>query len=236
MTLGWASLTPGHRFVSLVGVVVSLAVATAALGAPDPRTVAARVDAVGIVGSLVVVLVSTLLLAALVPRSVLAAAAGAVFGPVEGAVYIVCSAVLAASAAWALARVLGKDFVTSRPGVARLDDWLARRGAFGVFVLRLLPIAPFGLVSYVLGTLSIPFGAYLLGTAAGVAPSTIIYANLGASAMAPGTPAFAVSVGSAIALAVGGLVVSRIVSRRRSEVSDPRAAQAVDAVNDEEHH
>ena len=86
----------------------------------------------------------------------------------------------------------------------------------GVALLRILPIAPFGLISYGLGTTGVPVGRYLLGTAIGAAPSTMLYATVGDSAMSPGSAGFVVSVAAAALLAASSVAVAAIVKRRTS--------------------
>lgn len=59
-----------------------------------------------------------------------------------------------------------------------LED--AKRGAFGyVLTLRLLPMAPFGLVSLAAGAGRMRLGPYLLATALGIVPECAIYAFAG---------------------------------------------------------
>ena len=54
-------------------------------------------------------------------------------------------------------------------------------GAFGyVLTLRLIPFAPFELVSVAAALTAIPMQAYLLGTILGVMPATFIYSGVGA--------------------------------------------------------
>jgi uncharacterized membrane protein YdjX (TVP38/TMEM64 family) len=54
-------------------------------------------------------------------------------------------------------------------------------GAFGyILALRLIPFAPFELVSIAAALAGVPFRPYLLGTAVGVMPATFIYSGFGA--------------------------------------------------------
>lgn len=54
-------------------------------------------------------------------------------------------------------------------------------GTFGyILALRLIPFAPFELVSIAAALAGVPFRPYLLGTALGVMPATLIYSGLGA--------------------------------------------------------
>ncbi len=62
---------------------------------------------------------------------------------------------------------------------AVLED--VQSGAFGyILSLRLIPFAPFELVSIAAALAGIPFRAYLLGTVLGVMPATFIYSGVGA--------------------------------------------------------
>jgi uncharacterized membrane protein YdjX (TVP38/TMEM64 family) len=206
--------SPAVRLALLVVLVSSFAAAVAVSGVPEPAGLAAEVSGLGTAGPVVVVAASAFLLLALVPRSVLAAGAGLVFGPVAGGVYVLAGATLAALAAFAAGRALGRDFVASRDRLAAVDGWLTRRGVVGVALLRILPVAPFGLVSYGFGTTGIRVGSYLAGTAAGAAPSTFVYASLGDSALSPGSPGFLISVAAAALLAAGGAAAAAMLRRR----------------------
>ena len=208
-------VSPVRRMAILGFGIVTLAAGVFVLGVPQPQRLATAMAEMGAAAPLVIVAAVTILLAALVPRSALAAAAGLVLGPWLGSLYVLTGAGLAALLAFAAGRRLGRDFVATRSRLAGVDAWLTTRGAWGVAVLRILPIAPFGLVSYGFGTTGIRLRSYLLGTAAGAAPGTVVYASLGASAMKPGSAWFVASVAAAVVLAVGSIVGSAVVRRRR---------------------
>jgi uncharacterized membrane protein YdjX (TVP38/TMEM64 family) len=142
--------------------IVTLAAGAVVLGVPQPQRLAVSMAEVGAAAPLVIVAAVAILLAALVPRSALAAAAGLVFGPWLGSLYVLTGAGLAALLAFAAGRRLGRDFVAARSRLAGVDAWLTARGAWSVAVLRVLPIAPFGLVSYGFGTTGIRLRSYLL--------------------------------------------------------------------------
>ncbi|MEV4705416.1 TVP38/TMEM64 family protein [Actinoplanes sp. NPDC049316] len=204
------------RFVLLVALIVGLVTAVMSGLTPSAATVADLAQRAGAFAPLVIVGGTALLLSAMVPRTVLAAAAGAVFGAAEGAVYVLAGALLGAVIAFGTGRVLGRDFVRSRTRGAAVDRLLQRRGLLSVLILRLLPIAPFGLVSYALGATGVRVWTYVLGTLLGIVPGTTLYAVLGANATAPTSPAFIASTAAAVALAAGGLLGARTVIRRAS--------------------
>jgi uncharacterized membrane protein YdjX (TVP38/TMEM64 family) len=207
---------PGRRLALLATGVVACGIALVLWGVPDPQRVAQYSAEAGPVGPLAVIAASTVLLSVLVPRSVLAAGSGLVFGPLLGSLYTLAAAAAAALIAFVVGRRLGRDFVEAQPRLQRIDTWLTGCGMWGVAVLRLLPIAPFGLVSYGLGTTGISRRAYLAGTIAGATPSTVIYATLGSSALEPGSAGFVGSLVAAVAFAVIGMAGSALVRRRRS--------------------
>jgi uncharacterized membrane protein YdjX (TVP38/TMEM64 family) len=215
---------PAVRLALLLVLVSSLAAVVAVLGVPEPDRLAAEVSGLGAAGPVAVVAVSAFALVALVPRSVLAAGAGLVLGPVAGGAYVLAGAALAALMAFAAGRVLGREFVASHARLAAIDAWLTRRGVLSVALLRILPVAPFGLVSYGFGTTGIRVGSYLIGTAIGAAPSTFVYASLGDSALSPGSPGFLVSLAAAALLAAGGGVAAALLRRRDLRAAASRAS------------
>jgi uncharacterized membrane protein YdjX (TVP38/TMEM64 family) len=201
---------PAWRFAGLVGLIVVLGGAALTGLIPSRDLVARAAQDSGPLAALMIVGAVAVLVAALVPRTVLAAAAGLTFGAAWGALYVLAGALVGAVVAFAVGRVLGRDFVRSRPMPTRVDRLLRRRGLLSVVTVRLLPVAPFGLVSYLFGTTEISMGAYLLGTALGIAPGTVVFAVVGASALQPTSPAFI-----AACVAAGALVAAAAVGGRR---------------------
>jgi uncharacterized membrane protein YdjX (TVP38/TMEM64 family) len=133
-------------------------------------------------------LIGALLLAALIPRTAISIACGATFGVLGGGFVALAAAMLAAAATFAIGRILGRDAVAARAGDrwARLDAWLSRRGLLAVTVVRMIPIAPYGLVGYAYGTTSVRRWHYAVGTLIGATPSAFTYAAVGAAAVRPG--------------------------------------------------
>ncbi|WP_162907008.1 TVP38/TMEM64 family protein [Allorhizocola rhizosphaerae] len=134
-----------------------------------------------------VVPVAVVMLCALVPRTAVSLACGAIFGAWAGAAWALSAALIAATITYALGHWAGREMLLAKAGprITALDGWLARRGLLAVVVVRLLPIAPFGLVGYAYGASSVRFRDFLGGTALGGAPSSISYATIGAAAVAP---------------------------------------------------
>jgi uncharacterized membrane protein YdjX (TVP38/TMEM64 family) len=134
------------------------------------------------------VAIGAVLLCALVPRTAVSLASGLLFGPISGGLVALAAGMIAAAATFAISRVLGRDAVAALEGerMARLDAWLARRGMLGVAVVRMMPLAPFGLVGYAYGTTSVRWFNYIGGTFIGATPSAFTYAAVGAAVVEPG--------------------------------------------------
>jgi uncharacterized membrane protein YdjX (TVP38/TMEM64 family) len=66
------------------------------------------------------------------------------------------------------------------PRFAAIDEAIGRNGWKIVGLLRLSPLIPFNLSNYFYGITSVSFGAYVLVSAVGMIPGTLLYAYLGA--------------------------------------------------------
>ncbi|GIH19045.1 TVP38/TMEM64 family protein [Rugosimonospora africana] len=167
----------------LLGVVVA-AMAVTAYALPLQRLA----DSAARLGPAPVLALAVGLLLALVPRTAVSVACGALFGALAGFAYALAAGLLAAGLAFASARWLARGAVAGRlrGRAARFDTWLSRRGLLAVVVVRLVPIAPFGLVSYLYGSTGVRTRHYLLGTLIGATPSAATWAGVGAAVISQG--------------------------------------------------
>ncbi|GIG60777.1 TVP38/TMEM64 family protein [Longispora fulva] len=179
-------------------------------GPPDAAAIDAYVSGSGRAAPLVAVAGSAVLTCAMVPRTVLAFVGGLLFGTLAGGLYVLVGALLGAAVAFGAGRVLGRDFVLARSAsraegrIARLDAWLGRRGVFGVLAVRLVPLAPYGLMSYAFGTTGTRFRDFLAGSALGATPTSLGYAAVGAAALTASPTALAVGAGALGLLMLAG--------------------------------
>lgn len=104
-------------------------------------------------------------------------AAGALFGTLLGSTLSWIGAMIGAMIGYTVARTIGRDIVTRwLQRYERANVAVAQASRFhGLLRLRLLPIIPLGTVNFVAGLAKSPFGGYLLATAIGIIPSTLIY-------------------------------------------------------------
>ncbi|HUB94479.1 MAG TPA: VTT domain-containing protein [Stellaceae bacterium] len=180
----------GLSRLRLVGrVLVVLALAAGALYALRHRH--AALDPIALSGVLAVhpnavLLFLTLHIAAsllFIPRTVLAMAAGLVFGTEWGLLWATIGSVLGAVAGFVVARYLNSGLIDLE-SMPRLGPVLQRAEAGGwraVAALRLIPVIPHSLANYALGLTRLPIGQYALGSVLGQLPMTVASVELGAA-------------------------------------------------------
>jgi uncharacterized membrane protein YdjX (TVP38/TMEM64 family) len=222
-----------------VAVVLALLLLGSRLGGQLPALVA-RVEALGPWGPVAFVAGYAVAVVALVPASLLTLAAGAVFGVARGTLLVAAGATLGACAAFLLARHVARDAVSRRlagtPRIAALDRAVGAEGRKLVFLLRLSPVVPFGLLNYALGLTRVRFVDYLVASV-GMLPGTLLYvysgklagdvATLAAGASPPrGAGHWAVLALGLVATALVTLRVTRLARRALAADAGPPADPA----------
>ena len=138
-----------------------------------------------------IVLVLGLAAALLTPisRTVLSVLVGAVAGFPAGLAVALSGGLLGGLAGFALSRWLGREAAIRLAGarLARVDLVVSERGFVSVLAARIMPVAPFVFVSYAAGLSGVRFGPYLLGTAVGLVPWSVLYVGVGASVTSIGS-------------------------------------------------
>ena len=119
---------------------------------------------------------------AFVPGSLLTMAAGAVFGLLAGAFYVLLGAFLGSAAAFLIARYAARSPVERRisrmPRFEAIDRAVGREGRKIVLLLRLSPIFPYNLLNYALGLTRVSFVDYLIASL-GMIPGIFLYVYIG---------------------------------------------------------
>jgi uncharacterized membrane protein YdjX (TVP38/TMEM64 family) len=107
-----------------------------------------------------------------VPMTLLLAGCGALYGPWLGWPVGLAGALASALAGFAIGRAAGRDRVRRRAGsgMSRVVRALPRRGILMVALLRLVPVASYGVVNLVAGAARMRLANYLLGTVMGMVP------------------------------------------------------------------
>lgn len=123
-------------------------------------------------------------LAAPLPAFLLDFANCALFGFWKGFLLTWVSSLAAATLCFYIGRILGRDVVekfATRSGIATIEEFFTRHGRASVLVARLLPFISFDYVSYFAGLTPIGYWEFLIATAIGELPATLLYSYVGSS-------------------------------------------------------
>lgn len=112
---------------------------------------------------------------------VLTLAGGAVFGLVWGLVLTSFASSIGASVAFVMARYLGRSWFEKRFAkfMARINDGLAREGAFYLFGMRLVPLIPFFVINLGMGLSRMRLWTFYWVSQLGMLAGTLVYVNAG---------------------------------------------------------
>ncbi|MBI2629284.1 TVP38/TMEM64 family protein [Candidatus Pacearchaeota archaeon] len=144
-----------------------------------------EIERFGILVPIVFVIFYSIATAALLPATLLIITGGALFGTIEGMIYVAIGSILGALLSFFIAKYLGKSFVDrvlyKNFEVLRIYNQLLKKGGIlATFILRLAPFHYSG-ISYALGLTDVKSTHYLIGTLLGILPSIIILTYFGDS-------------------------------------------------------
>ena len=113
--------------------------------------------------------------------ALLALAAGALFGVMQGTIIVSFASTIGATLAMLASRHLFREWILARFGdrVHALNDRMVRDGAYYLFALRLVPSIPFVVVNLVMGLTMIRTRTFFWVSQLGMFGATIIYVNAG---------------------------------------------------------
>jgi uncharacterized membrane protein YdjX (TVP38/TMEM64 family) len=175
----------------------------------------------------------------LLPGSVLTAGAGFAYGPVWGTLLVSPVSVAAATLAFVLGRTVARGWIARRiagnPRFAAVDEAIGESGLKIVLLLRLSPLFPFNLLNYALGLTRLRLRDYVVASALGMLPGTILYVYLGslvtsaselasAGGEATGAPRSVLYWGGLAATVGATWLVTRIARRALSRALDAHSA------------
>jgi phospholipase D1/2 len=111
------------------------------------------------------------------PVNLLIAASIVVFGPLAGAVIALAGSLASAGALHQIGTAFPEHVFTRFAGrhAEQLRERVARHGLIAVAIVRLLPVAPYSVVSLAAGIAGIGRVPYFAGTALGMLPGIVLY-------------------------------------------------------------
>jgi uncharacterized membrane protein YdjX (TVP38/TMEM64 family) len=137
----------------------------------------------GYIGYLIFIIAYVIATLLVLPSTAFNLLGGALFGGVEGLFLTSTAALISAIAAFGLARWLGKDYVERfiPKDLEKLNQQLRLGGISYTFASRLLPLIPYGVVSFAAGLSQIRYQDYILGTLLGTPLGLAPFVWLGSS-------------------------------------------------------
>ncbi|HUY92323.1 MAG TPA: TVP38/TMEM64 family protein [Pirellulales bacterium] len=145
-----------------------------------------QVRALGAWGPLLLAAVYVPASVLMVPGSWLTLAGAFAFGMPRAFVAVSAGSVAGACAAFLVSRYLLRDWIERKlarsPRLQTLDRAVDQQGFKIVFLARLSPLLPFGVLNYAFGASKISFSRYALATWTGMLPGTLMYCYLGSAA------------------------------------------------------
>jgi uncharacterized membrane protein YdjX (TVP38/TMEM64 family) len=125
-----------------------------------------------------------------VPRTAVSVLLGAAAGFSAGLAVTLAGGFLGGLAGFAISRALGRDAVVGwiarrrrlRRGFDRAERLLRDRGFWSVVTARVSPL-PYMVVSYAAGLTGLRWRPYLLGTAVGLVPGSVLHVGIGAAVL-----------------------------------------------------
>ena len=119
---------------------------------------------------------------ALIPGSILTMAGGALFGLVQGTLFVTIAAVTGATCAFLISRHLARGKFEERLAdsekFAAIDRAIAEQGGKIVLLLRLSPVFPFTYLNYALGLTRVRLFDFIWASV-GMIPGTFLYVYYG---------------------------------------------------------
>ena len=162
------------------------------------------VDSFGKFAPIVYIIMFALIPLTLFPDSILAIAGGLVFGLFRGYIYTTIGALIGGTISFFISRYWGRDVVKklTKEKLDKIENMINNRGFVIVFLLRLIPLFPFDVISYGSGLTSIKYKDFLLATFFGTIPGILVFTNLGAESVNIGSNSFYLSISALILLFV----------------------------------
>ena len=111
-----------------------------------------------------------------VPLGAIIVISAVIFGPALGAAYTLLGATVGAAISYVIGRYLGHEGLCRFGGerVNSISRRLAEKGILAIFIIRLLPIAPFAIVNMIAGMSHVHIRDFIAGTVLGMIPGTLL--------------------------------------------------------------
>lgn len=212
---GWGVLKPYLRGLVLIATLVAIGYAIKGLGLFglfDEGWIDTYIRGQGVVGDLLFVAVGAGLAAIGFPRQAVSFLGGYAFGFLYGTGLALAASVAGCLLAFVYARVIGRAPLSARfsTRIRRLDAFLKDNPMSMAVLIRLLPVGSNVLTNLAAGVSGVALVPFVVGSAIGYVPQTVIFALLGSGIhLEPG-----LRIGASVALFVASGMLGVWLFRR----------------------
>ncbi|WP_195238188.1 TVP38/TMEM64 family protein [Romboutsia sp. 1001285H_161024_C4] len=162
----------------------------------DIYTIKEYVKTFGVLAPFIYIVMFSLVPLTFFPDSVLAISAGLIFGFSKGYIYTTIGALIGASIAFFIARYLGKEIIKRKSSdkLEKIERLIEKNGFYIIFLLRLIPLFPFDVISYGAGITNVKYKDFILATLFGTIPGIAVFTNIGATSLNIKSTSFYISI------------------------------------------
>ena len=177
----------------------------------DSKDIQTYVNSFGELAPIIYIIIFALVPLTLFPDSIIAIAGGLIFGLVKGYIYTAIGAILGATLSFYISRKLGRNFVKklTKEKLDNVEEMINSNGFFIIFMLRLIPLFPFDIISYGAGLTSVKYKDFILATFLGTIPGILVFTNIGAQSVNMGSGSFYISIGALVLLFIISMVLKK---------------------------
>ena len=177
----------------------------------DSKDIQTYVNSFGKLAPIIYIIIFALVPLTLFPDSIIAIAGGLIFGLVKGYIYTAIGAILGATLSFYISRKLGRNLVKkhTKEKLDNIEEMINSNGFFIIFMLRLIPLFPFDIISYGAGLTSVKYKDFILATFLGTIPGILVFTNIGAQSVNKGSGSFYISIGALVLLFIISMVLKK---------------------------
>lgn len=208
------------KIITLISVILMVIISYYIFKIFTPEKIRNIIQGYGKNASFIYILLFSILPIFFFPVPILAIAAGISFGLFEGVLYTIIGAMINSSIMFVMAKKFAKDKVIELFKTKISEKWYNKmiaieknNGFLIIFLLRLLPIAPYNVINYLSGLTEISFLRYSLATFLGIIPGTFVFLNVGDKAINVYSVEFVISLLGFLLLTIFSIILIKKVDK-----------------------
>lgn len=208
------------KIIKLILVIVAIIAISLVLKFSRVSSVSEIIDLIrnsGRIGIITYILLFTFLPTFFIPVTVLAIAAGAVFGFWQASLYTFIGAFLNSTLTYVISKYFAYDLINDYANSKYSTEYeklkkntKGKDGFILMLVLRLLPLAPYTLLNYISGVVGYDYKIFIVSTLLGIIPGMLCYVNIGANSLNGFSPQLVIS----ISILIVFLIVTTILAKK----------------------